>query len=887
MPYQSIFTPKPSSNNATQPAGGYKSIFNPPKATPAPKVSGSTNGIPNTALQGSLGGGYGTSNITDLPREKSANSSSLGKPLLTYENTKTMSSELLSDRTAPTFDPTVPQKIDPAILQNGRMPDSIRVSLKQALGGSTWQELDHIMPLELGGSNAKGNLQLEHGADTSKPYSSSNPTKTDPIENSLADQVHSGKISLADAWKLMGQAKGVTLPEQGGAVPNQNEFPAKTPSVLDNVANFVKNVGTGDKKQVDSVFNALGGDAILHPLKTLNTIVDNAKKGADAVLQNALTATAQAWENGIEAQKGIIPFNDPKSTASILNLFTSMAGVALFSVSEPFSIATHLPVIKPVAEAVGVVFDKAGKIVSFGADKALDAAVQTGVMKQSTANILRKPIEDVASLAGQIILGGYVYGKVTGLTEAKGGVSAADGAKIAKDAQAKAEELNKAPLPKPTLTDIASKPDEAMKVPAKMADIKTGENGKTLSDMAEKVGLVPKEKAIKSGIVKPKEKTVEKGVVKPTEKPSSVPKELQPLAEEAKKYKSAEEFVKGIQEKTIDLPTDFVNQFVRSRGGRSIGENISSLEKGFDRAKPIDLVVNGDGTASLGDGNGRALAAKYLGMKDVPVRITVNNNFSIKDFPESKSFSLTDFYNKSTKEAQPKITKTKKTNSEITQPKVRYAKQLKPIEGTGKTRVRGLSEGVESKAIASTPSRLPSFAPEEAKGIERSQVASKLTDIFGELPTYKTMDVADQGAKAVDLFEKDPESAKQIAYGAKASPKGLTPEAVYVAVEQHAIENQDIQTLKELANSRLTQEATTMGQRIRMLAERNPERPTDAIRAVQEARVKAVQDKIGEPIEKATKKIVEQEAPKIKDAIEKAKSTRKISWAEFAESIKC
>ncbi len=127
---------------------------------------------------------------------------------------------------------------------------------------------------------------------------------------------------------------------------------------------------------------------------------------------------------------------------------------------------------------------------------------------------------------------------------------------------------------------------------------------------------------------------------------STTSKDLEPLATEARKYKSAEEFVKGVQGKTIDLPTDFVNQFVRSRGGRSIGENISSLEKGFDRKKPIDLVINGDGTASLGDGNGRALAAKQLGMKEVPVRITVNNNFSLKDFPESKPLSLTDFYNK-------------------------------------------------------------------------------------------------------------------------------------------------------------------------------------------------------------------------------------------------
>jgi hypothetical protein len=102
---------------------------------------------------------------------------------------------------------------------------------------------------------------------------------------------------------------------------------------------------------------------------------------------------------------------------------------------------------------------------------------------------------------------------------------------------------------------------------------------------------------------------------------------------------------------------------------------------------------------------------------------------------------------------------------------------LRPIEGIGDTKTRSLSSGVLEKAISNIPSRLPGFAPDEAKILEQKQVATKLADTFGDLPQYKTMDVADQGARAIKLFEEDPETARQIAYGAKAPPKGLTPAA--------------------------------------------------------------------------------------------------------------
>ena len=224
-----------------------------PSTSPVlPQISPQTT--PN-AFAGNLGGGYGSSNATD------PNS---GKPLLTFINPQAKASQLLTDRTAPTIDPTVPQKIDSSVLQNGRMPESVSQAIKAQFPGSAADELDHIMPLELGGSNEKSNLRLEPPDNTSKNYNpSSNPTNTDPLENSLAQKVQSGQMSLVDAWKAMAQAKGITLPEQGGKLASTNNIQPNTqpneqpqPSLGQKIGGFFSGLFNGAKNDVSSLFGA-------------------------------------------------------------------------------------------------------------------------------------------------------------------------------------------------------------------------------------------------------------------------------------------------------------------------------------------------------------------------------------------------------------------------------------------------------------------------------------------------------------------------------------------------------------------------------------------------------------------------------------------------------
>lgn len=754
--YQSPFTAKP----AVQSSNAQSST-----ATPKPSAPVASS-IPASALKGSLGGGYGTSNVKD---------SYSGKPLLTYENKNTQSSQLLANRTAPNFDPTIPQKIDPSVLHNGRMPEAASEAVRKATGAEPDENLDHLISLEAGGSNDASNLNLEK-------LNSSGTQPSLVLENQTAKDVASGKISYIQGQINLARAKGLRLPDDpdfdsaphplAANYPKSNDTQAKppAPSFLDNISTFIKGVISNPNKSSLPLFNELGGNAVVHPIQTLNKIVDQARQGADATFSNLSQAAAQVIANGQEASKNSngniasTDYSNPKNLGDIVNLITAAASALFFPVAETFNIASQLPIIKPAADVAGLTFSKSGELTKFVGGKILDNFVSNGYMTQSTASILRTPIENVSTLIGQITLGAYIYGKVGEVMEVNGGVTAPEAKTIADDAASKAQVIEEAPLPK-----------GAMEAPDKTTDIKA-----PISKL-----------------------------------PSFAPEEAKNLEAQSKSADTG----------TINL------------SGKTPGEVISEAPKFNDIIAPKSSVEE----------------------KTTPQSEIVT--------PPKQSKVIT-------------LEVPKSSESEIVKPKVSFAKQLKPIEGTREVKERGLSKGVIEKAASNTPSRLPDFSPDEAKIFEQKQIASKLTDIFGELPQYKKMDVADQGAKATDLFEKDPEAAKSIAYGEKAPPKGLTPEAVFVVVEQDAIERNDVQTLKELANSRLTQEATTMGQRIRMLGERNPDAPTDAIRQIQESRIEAAKKPIAEEVTKGEESIK-------KATRDRISGRTKVSWDSLVESMTC
>lgn len=130
-----------------------------------------------------------------------------------------------------------------------------------------------------------------------------------------------------------------------------------------------------------------------------------------------------------------------------------------------------------------------------------------------------------------------------------------------------------------------------------------------------------------------------------------------------------------------------------------------------------------------------------------------------------------------------------------------------------------------------------------ALGVQQQAVRDKLTKSLGDLPQYSKVDMKEQARFATDLVSNDEARAIRIATGQEIPPANILPESVFTAVELKAQATGDIDLLRQLANSSLTGEATAMGQRLRALAERNPDSAVGAMQGLADARKKAFEAK--------------------------------------------
>lgn len=198
---------------------------------------------------------------------------------------------------------------------------------------------------------------------------------------------------------------------------------------------------------------------------------------------------------------------------------------------------------------------------------------------------------------------------------------------------------------------------------------------------------------------------------------------------------------------------------------------------------------------------------------------------------------------------------------------------------------KGFNLGTEKKA----PVPLEPIGEGETKtsklslNIEANAIEKGLAQKFGDLPEYKTVNLKDQATKAADLLANDPDKAFRIAMGEEKAPEGVLPEMVLDAVERAAIKNGDAKTLLDLANSKLSTEATAMGQRIRALGERDQDSPVKAMQDVIKSREEIGKKKYGE---KDLKKVKTKVVDDIKKEIKKA-APKKQDWNDFINSIKC
>lgn len=356
---------------------------------------------------------------------------------------------------------------------------------------------------------------------------------------------------------------------------------------------------------------------------------------------------------------------------------------------------------------------------------------------------------------------------------------------------------------------------------------------------------------IETGIVAPEAiKTLPK-VPEPVAPKLAVPKELEPLAQQARKYKSADEFVRDDFQKRV-------------MSGQDLGGEIGKK-------------VNPDGTLTIFHGTSK-LAAEQINRTGV---LNEGAFFSPKkvgtEFGDSPLDVAKRKFGKDGIVVELKVDarglETAAAGSEIFSP----SKLVKGSDGIW--RAENIKEPSQLTDFYNKVTEAPKTVPNtRAITLEKAAVEKKLTDSLGTLPTHERLNMADQANRAVDFIERSPDQAIKIVRG-EAIPEGILPEALYTAMEIKAIKTGDVATLKELANSTIP---TTAGQALKALDSLDPNSPVRIMREIQQFREAKLQKKTGKQKIQATKDVVLE----IKREVQKSVSKRP-TWEEFIQEITC
>jgi len=312
----------------------------------------------------------------------------------------------------------------------------------------------------------------------------------------------------------------------------------------------------------------------------------------------------------------------------------------------------------------------------------------------------------------------------------------------------------------------------------------------------------------------------------------AISSELQPLAQEARKFKSADEFVDHYVKNPKEIPTSkeykqFLSEkdaFIKKEEG--LYAEMKSMRDKYT-GKTIDQVPKQD-------------IVKYEQL-DVELKKTLSQKTLAK---RPEGVIKTDIGDKALKE------------------------QLTDIYNQA---VKGVDEAITK------PSGV-------AKSIEAKSIEKGLTDSgFGQVAEYTPITIKQQSQLMSEIMTKDIELAKRIATGKEPLPPNLKGATAIKAMEDYAMETGDGLLARDLARSPLLKETSEAGQTLRLLAEREPDSATAKIRevalertAVAEKKMKGLKpDKIKSEIKKG-----------ITEKVAKAK-VNKYDWKNLISEIQC
>lgn len=358
------------------------------------------------------------------------------------------------------------------------------------------------------------------------------------------------------------------------------------------------------------------------------------------------------------------------------------------------------------------------------------------------------------------------------------------------------------------------------------------------------------------------------------------------LNEEAKNYKSANEFIKnvmnnsniGLQGKIVEIPinkisgTDYLELDDALRTNKQLtidqAEEIISATDDYKVGQqvkyPIEVIKNKDGTYNLVAGNHRLAQKLINGEKTIQANIGNIEGASVKS-------QLTDIWNKAQapkKEGKitppPAKTKVGKSRGEVVKPKEKPVIKPKTVSvpreqlpvGEGKEKVSRLEARVKQTLDNLTPGQV------EQLGLSK----------------YKQLNNKETIRKASEFVSQNPDKALQVLMGKENPPEGLPIDAIFVAMANNSTDNM------ELAIKLASLRATRYGQEIQILKELIPNSNVKLLSDIAKMKEQGVAERfnikgISEVIRKRTEAVVNRTRRTLR------KKLARTNWDAFINSI--
>lgn len=341
---------------------------------------------------------------------------------------------------------------------------------------------------------------------------------------------------------------------------------------------------------------------------------------------------------------------------------------------------------------------------------------------------------------------------------------------------------------------------------------------------------------------KPLDSTPVEPKIAPTEtiKPKVIdtPSKENPLATEAKKYPTADEFVNKYLSKPELIPvSEGYNESVATQKAM-----LEKADKVLGEYRSIEKFARSPKGQAMPEIKKAQLFSKYRDL--VGERETLLSQATKMKHPET-------------------LVKTHIGEKAL-------KSQLEEIYNQAQGSAKTTTEPIEPVVEAKTPSKI-------AKSIEQKAIDTGITDRLSSLAGYDKITIDDQKARAEELFSNIDE-ARAVLRGEKPLPEGLRGTSVIIAAESYLKVHPDPVLVHELANSPYVSATSYGAQEMRLAAEREP----DSLSAkLQELKTKLTKNAGGD------KEVSVRKTASIKDANKVLLPKEDLSWNKFLENIKC